>query len=228
MAGKMKDRIGQRNGKLTVIEFYKKENNNIFWKCKCDCGKEIIVKSKLLKERGVKSCGCLYKETRYTNNLKHGMYKTRIYKTWLNMKSRCNTPSASKYYLYGGKGIKVCEEWKNDFISFYNWAIDNGYRDDLTIDRINPDGNYEPNNCRWATYKEQNSHLSGDTPKQFAPVFIEYKGQKLNLKDWAKEININYKTLLARYERGWSIERMLETPTIKKIKRGDDGRWKLS
>lgn len=160
--------------------------------------------------------------------IKHGMYKTRLYNIWRNMKSRCNTPSASKYYLYGGRGIKVCDEWKNDFMSFYNWAMTNGYRDDLTIDRINPDGNYEPNNCRWATYKEQNSHLSGNATKQFEEVIIEYKGEKLNMTEWAKKLNMKPKTLHTRYERGWSIERMLETPIIKEIKRGDDGRWKLS
>ena len=138
---------------------------------------------------------------------KHGMYKQRIYKTWSNMKSRCNNPKASKYYLYGGKGIKVC---------------------DLTIDRINPNGDYEPSNCRWATYKEQNSHLSGNVPEIFKEKIIEYSGRRLNITQWAKLININPKTLHARYERGWSVERMLETPKITEIKRGDDGRWKLS
>lgn len=159
---------------------------------------------------------------------KHRMYKQRIYKTWRNMKSRCNNPKASKYHLYGGKGIKVCDEWQNDFLSFYNWAIENGYTDDLTIDRINPNGDYEPSNCRWATYKEQNSHLSGNAPKIFKEKIIEYNERRLNITQWAKLININPKTLHARYERGWSVERMLETPKITEIKRGDDGRWKLS
>lgn len=158
----------------------------------------------------------------------HGLHKTRIYKTWQNMKSRCSNPKASKYYLYGGKGIKVCEEWEHNFLNFYNWAMSNGYRDDLTIDRIDSDKNYCPENCRWATYKEQNSHLSGKAAEEFAEVLIEYKGEKLNLTQWAKKLGIKQKTLHSRYERGWSIERMLETPTIKEIKRGDDGRWKLS
>ena len=157
----------------------------------------------------------------------HGLSKTRIYSIWKNMKCRCNTPSASKYYLYGGRGITVCEEWKNNFMNFYNWAMSNGYKDNLTIDRINPDGNYEPENCRWATYKEQNSHLSGNKEK-FSEVIIKYKGKKKNITEWGKEIGINPKTLHARYERGWDIKRMLETPIIKEIKRGDDGRWKLS
>lgn len=159
---------------------------------------------------------------------KHGLSKTKIYKTWQNMKSRCNNPKASKYYLYGGKGIKICEEWTENFISFYNWAMENGYKEGLTIDRIDANKNYCPENCRWATYKEQNSHLDTKSKDFFSEVLIEYNGEKLNLTDWANKIGINPKTLHARYERGWSIKRMLETPVIKEIKRGDDGRWKLS
>ena len=159
---------------------------------------------------------------------KHGFYKTRIYKTWKNMKSRCNNPNASKYYLYGGKGIKVCDEWSNDFMSFYNWAMVNGYQEGLTIDRIDSDKNYCPENCRWATYKEQNSHLKYSDKCAIVPKIIEYNGEKMNLTEWANKLGMNPKTLHARYERGWSIKRMLETPTIKEIKRGDDGRWKLS
>lgn len=159
-------------------------------------------------------------------HIKHGLYKTRLHKIWSNMKSRCNNPNASKYYLYGGKGIKVCEEWidkENGFINFYNWAMNNGYKDNLTIDRIDSDKNYCSKNCRWATYKEQNSHL-----KNRKIELYEYNGKKMNLSEWAKELNMQYKTLEARKRRKWSIERMLGTPTIKEIKRGDDGRWKLS
>lgn len=156
---------------------------------------------------------------------KHGMSNSRLYRIWKNMKSRCHCPNASKYNLYGGKGIKVCNEWENSFKCFYEWAMDNGYRDNLTIDRINPDKNYEPNNCRWATYKEQNSHLSGKAGKIFTEVLIEYNGEKNNLTEWGNKLGINPKTLHARYERGWSIERMLKTPTIKEIKRGKDGKW---
>lgn len=160
---------------------------------------------------------------------RHGFSGTRIYKTWRNMKSRCYNPNASKYYLYGGKGIKVCEEWKNDFMSFYNWAMANGYKDDLTIDRIDSDKDYCPENCKWATVKEQNSHLKFVNKRNpFEKKMITYKNETHCLKDWAKKKNLKEKTLLARYERGWSVERMLETPTIKEIKRGDDGRWKLS
>lgn len=156
------------------------------------------------------------------------MYKTRLYSIWRNMKCRCNTPSSSKYHLYGGKGIKVCKEWEKDFIVFYKWAMENGYKDNLTIDRIDSDKNYCPENCRWATYKEQNSHLKFVKENIIKPCIIEYNGEKRNLTEWANKLGMNPKTLQARYERGWDIKRMLETPIIKEIKRGDDGRWKLS
>ena len=144
------------------------------------------------------------------------------------MKSRCYNSKASKYYLYGGKGITVCEEWKNNFMSFYDWAMTNGYKDGLTIDRIDSDKNYCPENCKWATYKEQNSHLKYSEKIAIKPCIIEYNGIKMNLTEWANKLNINPKTLHARHKRGWTIERMLETPTIKEMKRGDDGRWKSS
>lgn len=156
---------------------------------------------------------------------KHGMSNTRLYRIWRNMKSRCHCPNASKYYLYGGKGIEVCQEWSESFINFYQWAMQNGYKENLTIDRINSNKGYFPDNCKWATYKEQNSHLNYNGNNPFNCVFIEYNGIKLNLKEWAEKIDINEKTIRARYERGWSIERMLETPIIKEIKRGKDGRW---
>ena len=203
MAGKMKNRVGEKYGRLTVIKFDREENNEYYWICKCDCGNEIIKKSTSFGKRGAKSCGCLFKETRASRV--HGLVGTRIYKTWQNMKSRCNNPNASKYYLYGGKGIKVCKEWEHDVKAFYDWAIVNGYRDDLTIDRIDPNKDYEPSNCRWATYKEQNSHLSGNAGKVFTEVLIEYNGERMNLTEWANKLGMNPKTLHARYERGWSI-----------------------
>jgi len=156
---------------------------------------------------------------------KHGLVYTRLYRIWRNMKCRCNNPNASKYNLYGGKGIKVCNEWESSFKCFYEWAMDNGYRDDLTIDRIDSNKGYNPSNCKWATYKEQNSHLKFKKVNPFKTVIITYKDKSLSLTEWAKEKNINYKTLLARYERGWDIQRMLETPIIKNIKRGENGRW---
>lgn len=142
----------------------------------------------------------------------HGMTGTRIYKMWHNIKSRCTNPNATKYYLYGGKGIKVCDEWLHSFENFYNWAMQNGYKDNLTIDRINSDKDYCPENCRFATFKEQNSHLK-------TTIIIEWNGKKMTLSQWSDYLGISYDCLSARYLRGWSIEDMFTTPTIKKIDR---------
>lgn len=140
------------------------------------------------------------------NNKTHGMTGTRIYRMWQNMKSRCNNPNASKFYLYGGKGIKVCDEWKNNFINFYNWATNNGYKDTLTIDRINSDKNYEPNNCKFATYEEQNSHLK-------STILITYKNETHTIKEWSKITGLSVDCLSARYLRKWSIKRLLTEKT---------------
>ena len=144
----------------------------------------------------------------------HGMTKTRIYKMWQNMKSRCNCPSASKYNIYGGRGIKVCDEWQHDFMAFYTWAVKNGYRDDLTIDRIDGNGNYCPENCRFATYAEQNNHLS-------TTVFLTYNGETHSLKDWANITGISHDCLSARYLRKWDTKRLLTEKSNKIVKRDE-------
>lgn len=151
--------VGQTFGRLTVIKEVEKENNNRkrYWLCKCTCNKEIIVEQGNLKNHLTQSCGCLRKEKAVQNNPTHlnGLSETRLYQTWYNMKERCYNKERKDYEYYGKIGITVCEEWKSNFLSFYEWAINNGYEDDLTIDRVNPYGNYEPTNCRWATRKEQ-------------------------------------------------------------------------
>lgn len=147
-------------------------------------------------------------ETRNPHFLKHGMSGTKVYKTWHNMRSRCNNPKATKYEIYGGRGIKVCDEWENSFHSFYDWCLANGYEEGLTIDRINGDGNYEPSNCRWVDYKVQNNNLS-------TSVKIYYNGKEQSVGDWANEIGVTKKCLSERLRRGWTIERALTTPKIR-------------
>ena len=122
------------------------------------------------------------------------MYKTRIFGIWENMRDRCNNPNSKLYYLYGERGIKVCEEWSSDFSTFYNWSIKNGYRQGLSIDRIDVNGNYEPNNCRWATTKQQIRNRRNT-------VYVNIDGVKKTLGELSEEYNIKYNTLYDRYRR---------------------------
>lgn len=152
------DLTGQRFGRLLVIgrDMSRTEHGKAYWLCKCDCGKTTSVQSSKLRSGHTKSCGCLGLEHATEAKIKHGETKTRLYRCWHSMKERCSLPSQVSYKYYGGRGISVCNEWSGSggYIAFKEWAMANGYRDDLTIDRIDPDGDYDPSNCRWITLSE--------------------------------------------------------------------------
>ena len=200
---KLKDLTGQKFGRLTVISYYGVIKNHYYWNCICDCGKKCIVASTNLKSKRLESCGCLNKESVSIRKTKHKKSNTKLYKIWHNMKLRCYNVKNLNYKNYGGRNITICNEWQK-FENFYNWSITNGYNDNLSIDRINVNGNYEPNNCRWITIKEQqnnrrNNHL------------LTFNGKTQTVAQWSKELNIS--NLRMRLKRGWSIERALTTPT---------------
>lgn len=160
--------IDKKFGKLKVIKYAGRKQSGTqfktYWLCECDCGNKKDVCASELKNGHTISCGCFHKEMVGNLNRKHGLANKcgRIYDVWKSIKYRCNNPNNKSYKNYGGRGIRVCDEWQNDFMSFYNWAISSGYKEEklpnglnlLTIDRINNDGNYEPSNCRWVTNAE--------------------------------------------------------------------------
>lgn len=209
MSGKAIDLTGQRFGRLVVVERAgTNKSGNALWRCLCDCGNTTEVRSADLRRGATKSCGCLSREMvskRATvQNTKHGCRYSKLYNSWRGMCERCNNPAHKSYTDYGGRGISVCKEWK-EFATFQKWAYENGYRDGLSIDRIDSNGNYEPSNCRWADKKQQNRN-------QRRNRLITYKGQEKTITDWAEQFHINRYTLFNRLKAGWSIEKALETP----------------
>ena len=133
---------------------------------------------------------------------KHGKYGTRLYRTYASMKRRCYNKNVKDYKNYGGRGVRVCDEWTQDFMNFYNWAINNGYNDNLTIDRINVNGNYEPNNCRWITMKQQENNRRNN-------VNLTYNGITKTITQWGQSLNIPRSTIFNRYYNGWTTEDIL-------------------
>lgn len=220
---KFQDLTGQKFGRLTVIKRIGNKGHNQFYLCKCDCGKEkVILKSSLISGR-TKSCGCLkshllaernrkYKLTgkMHKKNTTHNLSKTTIYKKYLGIKERCFNKNCEAYKYYGGRGITVCDEWKNNFQNFYDWAMSNGYKDDLTIERIDFNGNYCPANCKWIPRSEQ-------TKNRRNVHKITYKGKTQSLSDWARELNISFNTLYQRVITSkWNITKSFEKPILKR------------
>lgn len=189
------DLTGQKFGRLTVIKREQNDKtNHTRWKCQCNCGNIIVVSGSSLRTGETKSCGCLRKEKVIKRSLKHSMSSTRIYYIWKAMKQRCYNVKHVEYFNYGGRGIKVCNEWLdkgNGFSNFYNWAIENGYKEDLSIDRINVNGNYEPNNCKWIPFKNQCENKT-------TSHYISYNGQTHTMKQWSVILNINYDKIRQR------------------------------
>lgn len=199
------DLTGRKFGRLTVREYYGKDKySHNLWLCYCECGKASIVESAALTSGKSRSCGCWQIESTIKRSSTHGKTHNRIYRIYAHMKSRCYVPTNKNYVDYGGRGISVCDEWLNDFQKFYDWAIANGYKDNLTIDRIDVNRNYEPDNCRWATYKEQSNNRR-------VTLKHTYKDVTHTLPEWVEITGVNYAHLYAEYRRGAdNLNRLLE------------------
>lgn len=203
--------IGQKFGRLTVIDVAddivsESGRHTAMWKCLCDCGNETVVRGKCLKSGDTKSCGCLQREEVSRRFSKHHGFGTRLYAIWDSMRQRCNNPNNGAYHNYGGRGIKICKEW-NDYDAFRTWAYQAGYDDgaprgSLTLDRIDVDSEYSPENCRWVS-------MGAQSLNKRETLYLEYEGKCKPLIEWAREKNIKYATAWRRYSRGWAPERIL-------------------
>jgi len=201
-----KDLTGLKFGRLSVIKKCGKDKfGNFMWLCLCKCGGKIEVNTSRLTQGITKSCGCLRSEYVTKKDTKHNLCNHKLYRVWSGMKERCLSSNNKEYKDYGGRGIKICDEWLHDFLTFYNWCISNGYLEGLSIDRINNDGNYEPSNCRFADRKTQNNNKSNCR-------IIIFNGESKDLQQWCESTGINRYTLKSRLKRGWSVENALTTP----------------
>lgn len=206
-----RDLTGQRFGNL-YVNFRAEDKiepsgyHCVMWNCTCDCGKVVNVRAKSLTGGVTKSCGCLAKKQLSERAGKHHGYGTRLYHVWNSLRQRCNNPNNRAYANYGGRGIHICEEW-DDFATFREWAYSSGYdetaeKGKCTLDRIDVNVGYNPNNCRWVSLSEQNKNKT-TTP------YYTLNGVTHNLKEWSVITGIKYETLWRRYKAGWSAERSL-------------------
>lgn len=210
----MEDLTGKRFGRLTVMSFNSKEKTatqyKTYWNCKCDCGNEKVCIGSSLTNGKIQSCGCLHREHLKASKKGHKLSKHKLYNTWRSMKKRCYLKTNASYNDYGGRGIKVCDEWKNSFESFYKWCIDNGYKEGLTLDRIDFNSGYEPSNCRWVDWIVQENNKRNNTKYIF-------NGEIHGLSEWARIYDMSRDTLWKRLKvYKWGIEKSLTTPVKKR------------
>ena len=201
--------VGEKYGKLTVVSSAGLHGGHMYWNCRCDCGKEKVARGSHLKSGNVRSCGCL------PAHKTHGKKGTRLYGVWNNMILRCHNPKNPEYPRYGERGIEVCDEWRNDFMAFYTWAIDAGYdesapRGRYTVERKDNNGPYSPENCTLATAQDQANNTRRNR-------FITYKGETKTVTQWARHLGINQTTLSRRILSGWPVEKAFTKEVRKNV-----------
>lgn len=213
--GKILDFTGERYGKLVAIRRAGANKHGVsMWLCRCDCGVEKIVSSMCFRAGKTKSCGCHRSDVLcagraglHAQSLRHGKSNTREHRIWQNILHRCLTPTAGGYERYGGRGVKVCDRWQGKS-GFESFLADMGPAPSRshTVDRIDNDGNYEPENCRWATPKQQATNRRNNKP-------LEFRGEVKLMCEWCALLGIHKATLSGRLKRGWSVEKALGTPS---------------
>ena len=201
--------VNQKFGRLIVTDFAYSKNGRSYWKCKCECGNEKIIIGKDLRNGHINSCGCLRIETSRKRMTTHGSTDSRLYNIWCSMKQRCEHPTKEKHLKdYKNRGITVCDEW-HDFANFQKWALKNGYKDNLSIDRIDNNKGYYPENCRWADNIIQANNKRNNRR-------LTYNNKTQTIAQWARELGMNYNTLDQRIRMGWSVEKAFNKPMCKR------------
>ena len=204
MSKKIIIKEGDRFGQLVVLREGQQKKGMRKFVCRCDCGKIKSVYLNNLRRGLTLSCGCLQRERTSKANTTHGMERTLIYQKYCSMKSRCSNKNTTGFHCYGGRGISVCDEWLN-FEPFYKWAQENGHRDDLSLERVDVNGNYCPENCTWIPWGDQAKNTRTNRR-------ITFGNKTMILADWGRELGINCITISSRIKRGWNIEKALTTP----------------
>lgn len=203
------DLSNQRFGCLLVVKKSHYKNKKVYWECLCDCGNIVYVVTSNLKCGKTQSCGCLKKKLLIQKNTTHNQRHTKLYEVWKTIKQRCLNPKNHAYHNYGGRGITICDDWKNNYTLFYQWSILNGYKEGLSIDRINVNGNYEPSNCRWVTNQVQANNTRSNR-------YITINNVTKTLAEWCRFYNISYRLVVNREKRlKWDIIKALTTPINK-------------
>lgn len=209
---RFKDLSGQRFGRLVAIKSMGKSSvhGSMTWLCQCDCGGNVVARADQIKSGNTKSCGCLSEESRHKPK-KHGGSSTKLYKVWTSIKGRCLNKNSQGFRFYGERGISICPEWLS-FDVFRDWALSNGYKKGLSIERIDNNKGYFPENCKWIKMTDQRDN-------QRSTRRVTLNGQTKTLKQWSKATGIKHTTLSTRiFERNWPIERALTEKPRRRIK----------